>query len=101
MEPKKKVQVAFIDEPTVGIGPNGRGAEVEPGAYKVAELDGMRNGVVMIEGEDGALLAMVAENDVAEVLKVLDGPYPVAWAVYHRAHPNVLASWAEQNGRKP
>lgn len=28
-------------------------------------------------------------------------PRDEAWARYYRAHPEVVASWGEQNGRQP
>ncbi len=101
-EPKKKARVAFIDEPANGLGWHGRGVKVEPGAYRVAQLDGMQDGIIMLQdpGSD-KLLAMVEEQSVAEFREVLDTPFAPQWATYYRENPDVQASWGEQNGRQP
>jgi hypothetical protein len=98
----RKARVAFIDETANGLGWHGRGVQVEPGAYRVAQLDGMQDGIVMLQ-EPGSekLLAMVEDTSVAEFREVLDTPYAAEWATYYRSNPDVLASWGEQNGRRP
>lgn len=100
-EPKPKVMVAILDEEATGIGPDGRGKKVAPGAYLVAALDGMRPGIIMLADTDGTLIAMMGIDYVAHMQEVLDGPYPLEWAAYYRQRPEVLASWGEVNGRRP
>lgn len=98
----RKVRVAFIDEPAQGLGWHGGGVTVDPGAYVVADLDGMERGIVMLrEPGKETFQAMVEETSVAEFREVTDGAYAAEWAAYYRANPDVLASWADQNGRKP
>ena len=99
---KKQVRVAFLDEETQGIGPNGRGTRVAPGAYIIADLDGMEPGMLMLQVAGSTLLlAIVQESDANHIQEVLDGPHARDWAAYYRAHPNTVASWGEQNGRRP
>lgn len=100
-EPKRKVMVAFLDEEATGIGPSGSGIKVAPGPYLVAALDGMRPGIIMLSEADGTLVAMMGIDYVTHMQEVLDGPYPLEWAAYYRERPEVLASWGEQNGRRP
>lgn len=102
MTDKKKVRVAFLDLDATGIGPNGRGVPVASGQYRVAELDSMEDGVLMLEcPSDGSLLAMVPTWAVDHTQEVLDGEHALAWAAYYRANPQVVATWGEQNGRPP
>jgi hypothetical protein len=102
VEPNKKVLVAFIDRPVQGLGWHGRGVEIEPGAYRVVELEGMEHGIIMLQQPGSEkFLAMVEHQSVDEFREALDTPYAVEWATYYRANPDALASWGEQNGRRP
>lgn len=101
-EPRKKARIAFIEAPVRGIGWHGRGITIQPGVYIVPNLDGMTLGIVMLQDpSDDAFLGMVEETSVAEFREVLNGPYAAEWATYYRDNPDVLASWGEQNGRRP
>ncbi len=100
-EPKRKVSVAFLDKEATGIGPSGSGISVPPGAYKIAALDGMRPGIIMLADKDNNLIAMMGLDYVDHIEEVVDGPYPLEWAAYRRENPHVLASWGEVNGRLP
>jgi hypothetical protein len=100
-EPRDKVSVAFLDAEAIGIGPSGRAIPVPAGAYKIVAFDGQRAGMIMLADEDDRPVAMMGLDYVDHIEEVLDGPYPLEWAAYHREKPHVLASWAEQNGRRP
>jgi hypothetical protein len=96
-----KVMVAFLDREATGIAPTGRGKKVEPGPYRAIHLDGMDLSVVMLTEADGTFIAMMGLDFIDHMQEVLDGPYPLEWAAYYRANPDTLASWGEQNGRRP
>lgn len=100
MNDKSKVTVAFIDEPTIGIGPSGRSIGVPVGAYMLADLDGLEDGVVMLRNPQhlDELLAMMPEWAVSEQVEVLDGVDPIGWAHCRRHDPDLTASSQEQVG---
>ncbi len=97
-----KVRVAFIDEPANGLGWHGRGVQVEPGAYRVAELDAMEDGIIMLcKPDEKTFLAMVKETSVKKFIEVLDGPHSVERAIYYRKNPDALAARGEQSWQRP
>lgn len=97
---KPRTRVAFVDEETLGIGPNGCGLRVRPGGYIIAEVDGLDEDCVMVEDPEqpGTLLAILHESTV-EIHETVATVDHVGWAAYRRRNPHVVASWGEQNGR--
>lgn len=96
---KPKVRVAFIDERAYGLAPNGGARPIEPGAYRIADLAGMKNGMIMLVHPDDSLVAMIPMEYAAEIIETVSIKDPVGWATYRRHNPKTLAVWGEQNNR--
>lgn len=98
---RDRVRVAFIDNTEIiGLGWDGHVFHVQPGAYLIAEPDGMQRGhLMLLEPGTDDCLAIVQEYELTEIREVKNGADPIGWATYYRNNPEVLSTWGEQNGR--